>query len=172
MFLNEWHHFYTKTGKFPDNFMSWSWTRYAIFSGWIFCIFQMDTLQKKIYKRSSTNWHTTLSLIRNNKNPKIAKFRLRQKFHNGYHNAGSSKVCARFFFFFWCLIQAPQSTAMLAHSLPMKRRKGQACDITDAWAAHAHLVLDVKDTDRETPKKCSWPFSFVCVTFKCWFLTN
>ena len=49
--------------------------------------------------------------------------------------ATTMRVLAKFvqdFFFFWCLIQAPQSTAMLAHSLPMKRRKGQACDITDA----------------------------------------
>ena len=31
IFLNEWCHFYTDIGKFPDNFMSW--TSYAIFNG-------------------------------------------------------------------------------------------------------------------------------------------
>ena len=39
MFLFEWRHFHTEIGKFPDDFMTW--TRYLIFIGWIFSIFQV-----------------------------------------------------------------------------------------------------------------------------------
>ena len=51
---------------FLDDFMSW--TRYAISVGWIFCIFRIPYEQT-----DSTNRHGTLSLVRNNPNPKIAK---------------------------------------------------------------------------------------------------
>ena len=72
-FLIEWHHFYTKIGKFPDDFMSW--TRYAIFIRWIFCIFHVPC-----EKVDSTNQCSMLSLVRNNKKLKIAKKKTYTKF--------------------------------------------------------------------------------------------
>ena len=61
MFLIEWRHFHTEISKFPDNFMTW--TRYAIFIGWIFLIFWVPYEQT-----DSTNCCSTLSLARSNKN--------------------------------------------------------------------------------------------------------
>ena len=75
MFLNKWHHSYTEIHKLPDDFMSW--TRYAIFIRWIFCIFGVPF--KKMY---STNRPGTLSWVRNNKNLKITKKQLTHKFCN------------------------------------------------------------------------------------------
>ena len=63
MFLIEWCHFHTEICKFPENFMSW--TRYAIFIGWLFCIFRVP-----YEKMDSTNRRSTLSLVRNNKDLK------------------------------------------------------------------------------------------------------
>ena len=63
MFLIKWHHFYTKIGKFPTDFMTW--TRYAIFIWWISCIFRVP-----YEKTDSTNqkWPETIKIW---KSPKI-----------------------------------------------------------------------------------------------------
>ena len=46
IFLIEWCHFLTDIRTFLDDFMTW--TRYAIFIGWIFCIFQVPYEKKRI----------------------------------------------------------------------------------------------------------------------------
>ena len=82
MFFIEWRYFYTKIGQFSGDFMTW--TRYAIFIGWMFSIFR-----EPYENMDSTNQHSTLSLARNNKNPKIAK---------NWHAQNSAMAAL------WCLI--------------------------------------------------------------------
>ena len=65
MFLKEWRHFYTKIGRFPNNFMSWS--RCAIFIRWTFCIFWVPYNQT-----DSTIWHSNaFSGQKRQKSPEI-----------------------------------------------------------------------------------------------------
>ena len=92
MFLNERCHFYTETGKFPDDFMSW---RYAIFMGWIFCIFQIP-----YEKTNSTNWCSTLPWSKTTKIQKSQKINLYKKYVTAMisqtvHRQESSKVAVK-----------------------------------------------------------------------------
>ena len=86
--------FYTKTGYFPDNFMSfivitktdkfpddlWFCTRYAIIIRWIFCCCNFWVPYIKLVR---ANQFSMLSSVWNNKNQKIAKDQLPQKFNDG-----------------------------------------------------------------------------------------
>ena len=79
-YIFEWdkQFWFTEIGNFSDNlifsikwqvfynFFFYTWTRYTIFIGWIFCIFWVP-----YEKTDSTNWCSRLSLARTNKNPKI-----------------------------------------------------------------------------------------------------
>ena len=67
-FLNQWRQFYTRIEKLPDDFMPWP--RHAIFIGWIFCNFRVPI--------------DAACLLRNNKNLKITKILLTQKFCYGH----------------------------------------------------------------------------------------
>ena len=101
----------TKTGNVPENFMSFNWLcnfytvrgkfpynlcfrrRYAIFTGWIFHIFQV-TYKKKT---GITHQHGMISLVRNNKNPKTTEIPLPQKFHNSDDRMEKKRHSQQFF---------------------------------------------------------------------------
>ena len=97
---------YTDIGSFPDDDTSSLATSMTILSVWSSDIIftptytsslmilwlEQDTqfflggyfaFSRYLWKNNSTNRCSTLSLARNNKNPKIAKNRLAQKFHDG-----------------------------------------------------------------------------------------
>ena len=65
----------TEIGNFPDDFIFW--TRYAIFIGWSFAF------SGNLVKRESTKRRSTITLVKNNKNPKVDKNWLPQKFRDG-----------------------------------------------------------------------------------------
>ena len=80
----------------------------------------------------------------------------------------STKEGILFYIYFLPQISAPQGTALLVRSLPMKSRKGLAPVMADTFATHAGFAYDVTGTGRwaqngSTHSCCSFFFFF---TFK------